>query len=130
MSNLVFPALPLQSPRVDVRSDFATIIHTAASGKEQRTSLRVAPRRRFKVRFPALRQNVQAPVPHGAYSEVGVIEYFWEVHRGEWDSFLYWDINKNTGAAVQRRVRFAKEPELSRLFFNVWEGEVELLEVL
>jgi hypothetical protein len=126
MSNNLFPSLPGMTA-TPVRSQrYKTTVHTTASGKEQRTSWQSAPRRRFKVTFDVLRDNVNAPAPYGAFTEIGVVWSFHDTHRGSFDSWLMPD--PYTGSNI--RVRFVDDSlETTQVVHGVWNCTFEVIEV-
>ena len=126
MSNLTFPSLPIiEGDRV--RAGFYdTTVHTTESGREVRQSWASMPRYRFQITF-TVRDFEPAPDGWGVYSEREVIEHFFDVHRGRWDSFLFQDDKDG----VTRRVRFdTDELEFRDVGGGVYEVDVELVSVL
>jgi hypothetical protein len=128
MSSLVFPKLTGQRIEVGYEPSYSTTIHTSASGKEQRTSWRSAPRRTFTISYKYLRNNVAAPSPYGANSETGVVLSFLDTHKGAWDSFLLPD--PMGGSNV--RVRFVEDSlEFEQIVSGSWRlSKLKLIEVL
>jgi hypothetical protein len=124
MSNLTFPALPVVEGEPVHGASFQTTVHEAESGKEIRDSWAMAPRRRF--RFTVVVSDGQmAPGSWSAMTELEVVEYFFEAHRGRWDSFLW--VRKG----VTHRVRFADdELEYREVGGGVFEIDLEFVSVL
>jgi hypothetical protein len=122
MSDLVFPSLPGLDIKIEREEEYDTTIHRTASGKLYRTKWADTPIYRYRVKMTC-RANVQAPAPNQAYTEPGVIVYWFETHRGRFDSYLYDDPYDG----VQRRVIFSSDSlRMRRITSTWWECEIEL----
>ncbi len=88
MSDWVFPVLPGMMV-TDLEPLYKTLVFPSAGEVEQRVSLLSDARRRFRVRFPFLRDTVAAPAPWSPYSEIGIVQWFHDQHKGAFDSFLF-----------------------------------------
>lgn len=92
MSDLVFPAFPalaiLDSP---YRAGYRTSIFPSPAGVESRLSWRVKRLGTWAIRVSLLRDDVAAPPPWGAYSELGALMKFFDEHKGAGQSFLFDD---------------------------------------
>jgi hypothetical protein len=127
MSASIFPAL---NGTVLIRRspEFKNTIHTAASGKEDRTEWALV-RYRWDLSNGVLRENKTAPAPWAAYSEPGVVNYFYEtVGRGTNESFHIVDPYDGT---TDRVVRFAEDSfSMERVVSGVWACTFSLISVL
>lgn len=105
MSVSVFPALPglERGIRRSLISGSTTTL-TTVSGRQQRVAWQSGTRYRFSGSL-WLRGHVAAPSPWGAYSELGIVEWFHVAHKGSWDSFLVNDWKDG----IQRRVHFVSD---------------------
>jgi hypothetical protein len=91
---LVFPILPLVEPQAEVEPDYATKTLRAPSGKRVAASYRASPIDTIRVRL-TLREWKTAPAgTWGTISERALVRYFFDTHRGSWDSFL---LDNSTG---------------------------------
>jgi hypothetical protein len=126
MSASVFPTLPSQV-LVKRSRIYKTTIHECASAREDRTSW--APLRyKWDLSFPVLRTTVTAPSPWGAYSEAGVVDYFFDAHIGTADSFHITDPYDGT---TDRVVRFVEDSfDMVWVCNNIWEASFSLVSVV
>ena len=127
MSSNVFPMLPGMTCTPVRSAEYKTTIHTTRSGKEQRTAWQAASKKRFKVTFELLRSDTNAPSPYGAYTEIGVVWQFHDVHKGSFDSWLMAD--PYSGSNV--RVRFVDDTlSTTQIVNGLWECSFEVIEVV
>lgn len=128
MSDLLFPAIPATSREITYGRDYRTVVHQTISGREDRTSFS-AVRRHWVITYQC-RDAKAAPSPYAAYTERSVIDYFFDTHQGQLDSFLF--VDPGDSASTQRRVRFASDVlDWKRIStFGLWEVQVEFIECL
>lgn len=127
MSDLVFPLLPGMQMERSRSPSFSTTVHESVSGHEVRQSWVQSVRFTYSVQIKA-RSGTAAPSPWAAYSEKAIVEYFFDVHRGRWDSFLFPD---EEAGGEQVRVRFADDSlDIRRLAPGLYEIGLELVSVL
>ncbi len=108
-------------------SGYRTTILEAISGKEVRVSWRSNARRRFKVKFEFLRDNVNCPSPNASYTEVGLLQAFLSDMKGSWNSFSITDPVAGTSVTV----RLTEDSlELTRIVSHIWSASFEVVEVL
>lgn len=123
MSSLVLPALPIVNVEPSVTPTYRTTVHETIGGKKQKTAWWSTPINRYKLRWDALRASVYCASPWGAYTEPGLIRYFYDAHRGDWDSWLMND--PFTGSQV--RVAFiADSLVFTQVVPGVWSAEAEV----
>lgn len=91
MSAYTWPVLPGITPTIDRTPIYATDVYYTISGKRQTVSWESAPRYRYRLTYEFLRDNVNAPAPLAAYSELGAIVAILDACRGEWDTFTFVD---------------------------------------
>ena len=110
MSALVFPIMPVIWPAKAEAPIYATKVMRAPSGKSVRAASRASPivNIRFSLWLCAARQCAS---PWAAYTEPGLVRYFFDTHKGRWDSWL---LDNSTGAyatagASQPRVVFTTD---------------------
>ena len=128
MSALVFPTnLPGEVQEVWTGT-YATKVLESVSGKEVRASWRAATRRRFRVRFNFLRDNVNCPSPNAAQTELALVQGFLSTHRGSWDSFAFTDSASGATGVVVRLVE--DSIEFQKIVDHVWSCAFEVVEVL
>lgn len=90
MSSYVFPDFPLREMPLDRGPGYNTTIYRAPGGQEQRVSRAVTPRGPIRMKL-TLRDDVAAPAPWAAYSELSLLRWFHDTHYGAGDSFLVAD---------------------------------------
>lgn len=126
MSDLVYPTnLPGQL-RMRVTTAYRSVVHETRGGKKQVIQLWTDPVLRIAIPYAGLSATIAAPGGWSAYSELGVVRYFFQTHHGMGESFLI-DLPADFGGG-QVRVRFASdeldlEPDDDA---DWWTGEVEL----
>lgn len=127
MSAMTFPSnLPGQIQEL-WSSRYRTKVLETVSGKEVRASWSAAARRRFRVRFNFLRDNVNCPAPNATSTELALVQTFLSTHRGAWDSFSIAD--PISGATVT--VRLVEDSiEFAKIVDHVWSAAFEVIEVL
>lgn len=127
MSALVFPVLPGWDVKKNADPSYATRVYTSVSGQEQRVSWYPAPRIKYTVMCNTLSTTRAAPAPFGTYSEIGVLRYFHDVHRGSWDSFVFVDPYDG----VSRQVRFeSDELKTVQVVPGIWSAQFGLISVV
>jgi len=90
MSSQVFPSLPGLDIAVKRTQSHATLVQTAASGKEQRASFRSGrPRYSYSLTFNFLRQSGFSR--NTVYDELAKLSQFMADMKGRFDSFLFTD---------------------------------------
>jgi hypothetical protein len=90
VSDLVFPALPLiRPPRRQLVT--STTVFTSPTSDEQRVARQLLTRYRFPLQYDLLREDVAAPAPYQSKSELDVVLWFFDQHRGALESFLFDD---------------------------------------
>lgn len=92
MSQAVFPVLPGLEYDVAKSPTWSTVVHSTASGKEQRGGFYSRPYYRWVVSFSVLRQAV-------AFAEYQSLIGFYNARQGRLDSFLYSDPTDNAVVA-------------------------------
>jgi hypothetical protein len=127
MSTSVFPSnLPGMDVSVVRGETYKTTINATISGKEQRTLWESTPRYKYKLKFNVLRDDVSAPAPWAAFSEVATVVKFLEDHKGSWDSFHFAD--PFTGADTV--VRYVDDSlELTQIVPHCWSCELSFISV-
>jgi hypothetical protein len=126
MSALVFPTLPGLDVEVSRDAKYKTKIFETVSGKEQRIAWENTPRYTYKLKFNVLRDDVAAPAPYAAYSEVGALLYFLDTHKGSWDSFTFTDPYD----ATSRTVRLVDDSlTVTSIVPHYWSAELSLISV-
>lgn len=128
MSALVFPTNLLGQVEESWTGTYSTKVLESVSGKEVRASYRAAVRRRFRVRFPFLRDDVHCPAPNAAYHELELVQLFLSTHRGAWDSFSITDPISGSSGVIVRLIE--DSITFTRIVNHVWSSEFEVIEVL
>lgn len=128
MSALVFPTNLSGEVQELWTGTYATKVLESVSGKEVRASWRAAPRRRFRVRFNFLRDNVNCPAPNASQTELALVQGFLSTHRGAWDSFSFTDPATGATGVTVRLVEDSISFE--KICANVWACGFEVVEVL
>ena len=108
-------------------SGYKTRVLESVSGKEVRASWRSSGRRRFRVIFDCLREDVHCPTPNGSYHEVELVQAFLATHKGGWDSFAIAD--PISDASVQVRLD-SDSITFQRIASGIWASEFDVVEVL
>ncbi len=127
MSALTFPTTLPGYIAESWSSEYRTSVFQAISGKEVRTSWASNPRRRFRVVFDCLRDNVNCPSPNASYTEVGLVQNFLSTCKGSWDSFAVTDPVSTSSVTV----RLVEDSiRLVRVASHVWACDFEVVEVL
>jgi hypothetical protein len=128
MSAMVFPSNLAGQIQEVWTGTYATKVLESVSGKEARASWRASARRRFKVKFDFLRDDVHCPAPNAAYHELELVQLFLSTHRGAWDSFSITDpISGATGVTV----RLVEDSiSFTKIVDHVWSADFEVVEVL
>lgn len=126
MSALTFPSLPGLDVEVARAAQYKTKIFETISGKEQRIAWESTPRITYKLKYNVLRDDVAAPAPLAAYSEIGSLLYFLDTHRGAWDSFSFTDPYDNT----TKTVRLVEDSlEVTQIVPHHWSASLSLITV-
>lgn len=126
MSANTFPSLIGQNINVERTEEFRTDVYETVSGKEQRTSWWDTPRYSYSVKMDVLRDNVSAPAPYAAYSEVATVLFFLETHLGSYDSFSFVDPLDGT----TRTVRFVEDSlTIQKIADHHWTCDFKLISV-
>ena len=92
MSNLVYPVLPGLTFGAIRTPSWSSVVKTAASGREYRSSLFQVPRYKYALQYEFLRSQA-------AYSELQTLLGFFNQVHGNWDSFLFTDPDDNVATA-------------------------------
>lgn len=130
MSASVFPALPGVAVLRDVvrAPYYRTTVLETWSGREVRLARQASARVRLRLRVFFARDNVNCTVaPFTGYTELGVIKYFFDAHKGRFDSFHVAD--PDGGADLVVRFQDDELP-LTEETAHVWSGEIPLVSVL
>ena len=132
MSDYTFPALPgLDVQSISRAPAFATKVLRSQSGKEIRVGWRTSSIVTYRMRFNFLRDNVAAPSPWEARSELKFVQYWHRLHVGALDSWLLTDPSPDPEVGSPIRVHFlSDELELRQVVPGVWEGELLVESVL
>lgn len=119
-----FPTLPGTKMTVTRTPRWATKVHTAKSGREQRVGSFDAPLYDFEVAIEVLRQG---QINGKTYAEATTLVDFYNARKGALESFDFTDPLDGT----VRRVRFAEDKlPMNRLMVNLWEAtKIKLMEV-
>lgn len=88
MTNLVYPTLPGLTPKVMRQPEWKTDVKEAWNGRETAICRRPFPRWRYTLNYEVLRS-------YGALQERAQLMGFFNLHRGQFDSFLYVDEEDN-----------------------------------
>lgn len=111
MSSLVFPIMPLVARDAETGGAYATATQYAVSGKRVVASYRATAIDSIRFQL-TLRNWVNAPAGSwGTISERALVRYFFDTHRGAWDSWL---LDNSTGVyqpggVSQPRVIFTED---------------------
>jgi hypothetical protein len=125
MSAHTWPALPGLLMRVSRDSLHNFDVHESISGKEQRVSWESTPRYRYRITYEFLRDNVSAPSPFGAYSELDAVIYIVDQCRGGWDFFAYTDPVDGTS----RNVRLDGDLQVTKEADQYWTASLSFVSV-
>lgn len=88
MTNLVYPSFPGLKPTVTRQPEWKTDVIEAWNGRETAIGRRPFPRWRYTLSYEVLRS-------YGAVQERAQLMGFFNIHRGQFDSFLYVDEEDN-----------------------------------
>lgn len=88
MTNLVYPTLPGLTPKIMRQPEWKTDVIEAWNGRETAIGRRSFPRWRYTLSYEVLRS-------YGAVQERAQLMGFFNMHRGQFDSFLYVDEEDN-----------------------------------
>lgn len=136
MSSLVFPALPGVMVVRDVTRApyYRTTVLTMWSGKEVRLGRQMISRVNVRLRVAFARSTVNGPDESGSggqnwttYTEIAVIKYFHDTHKGALDTFHLRD--PDGGADLVVRFRDDALP-LNEEVAGVWSGDLAVVTVL
>lgn len=119
--------LPGTSIEVDISPEYATEIHEAVSGKEDRASWRTQSRIRYVIRFPFLRVDTMAPSPNGSVSEYALIRGIVDDLKGAHGQISLVDPE----GAGTNYVRLASDSvKFRQILPHIYSTELELITVL
>ena len=125
MSTLLFPTLPGLDIAVKRSEVFATSVQVSASGVEARATWWSTPRYTYDLTFNFLRQANFSALTY--LDEMNVLLKFFEVHKGQFESFLFVDPLDG----LTRRVRFAQDHlDLEQIVAKAWKCDsIQLISV-